>query len=365
MQPGSIYYGDTHPYNYRSDSWDWTIFIRTRYASEFGYQSFPYIETLRGITDNFDEWTWHSDFAEHRQRHPNGQVEIETMIGEHMPLPADPDSPAAFPAMLYLAQVQQSMSQKTQAESFRRLADKLGADGSGYNRGALYWQLNDIWEGCSWTGFEVNGRWKMLANYMKRVFHPVLPSPFKDAAGNVIIELVSDSPAEVTGQMTVRLFNLDSMTPLFQQTSNVTSAYMTSKEVHRVSALGLNALGCGPIATSPCIVYITMPGVPDNFLWLHYPKEKTMIKDPNLSVVSVDASPDWKTFTITLTAVNVAPFVFLNLRQENHGYFSDNGFIMVQSPTIVTYTSERVMTAQEVETQLHIETLFDVTPLAP
>jgi len=288
------------------------------------------------------------------------------MAGEHLPIPADPDTPAAFPAMLYLAQVQQSMSQKTQAESFRRLVDKYNeADGSGYNRGALYWQLNDIWEGCSWTGFEVNGRWKMLANYMKRTFHPVLPSPYKDANGNVIIELVSDSLTPVSGPMTVRLFNLESMTPIFQQSTNVTSEYMTSKEVYRIAAMGLQALGCGNDAPSPCIVYVTMPGVPDNFLWLHYPKEKSMLKDPHLTIVSVDASPDWKTFDITLTADQVAPFVFMNLRNENHGWFSDNGFIMVQSPFTVTYNSETVMTAQEVEAQLHIETLFDVTPLAP
>jgi hypothetical protein len=38
-----------HHYDYRSDSWDWKIFKRTRYASEYGYQSFPYVETLKSV----------------------------------------------------------------------------------------------------------------------------------------------------------------------------------------------------------------------------------------------------------------------------------------------------------------------------
>lgn len=60
--------------------------------------------------------------------------------------------------MLYMAQIMQSMGQKTQTEFYRRNVDKFyeAEDGTGYNMGALYWQLNDIWEGCSWSSFGNN-----------------------------------------------------------------------------------------------------------------------------------------------------------------------------------------------------------------
>ena len=35
-----------HFYNYRDDSWDWRLFPRTRFASEYGFQSWPSPETL-------------------------------------------------------------------------------------------------------------------------------------------------------------------------------------------------------------------------------------------------------------------------------------------------------------------------------
>lgn len=178
--------------------------------------------------------------AEHRQHHPKGQVEMKDLIESHLPFPREFNSTEAFPTMLYLAQIMQSMGQKTQTEFYRRLVDKLNTtDGTGHNMGALYWQLNDIWEGCSWASFgkckmryrydvfvkkkmkmsllEINGRWKMFANYIKRAFHPVLPSPFKDTNGDVAIELISDRLADFGGQMRVRVLNLSSFVPVFDE----------------------------------------------------------------------------------------------------------------------------------------------------
>lgn len=89
--------------------------------------------------------------VDHRQHHPRGQKEIRELIRLHFPYPKDYNSTDAFQPMLYMAQVTQAMGQKTQTEFYRRLQDKLDADGYGKCMGAMYWQLNDIWEGCSWA----------------------------------------------------------------------------------------------------------------------------------------------------------------------------------------------------------------------
>ena len=90
----------------------------------------------------------------HRQHHPKGQTEIRDLIQSHLPFPLECNSTEAFPYMIYMAQIMQAMGQKTESEFYRRLMDKLDeSDGTGHNMGALYWQLNDIWEGCSWASF--------------------------------------------------------------------------------------------------------------------------------------------------------------------------------------------------------------------
>ncbi len=58
--------------------------------------------------------------------------------------------------MVYMSQLSQSMAQKTQTESYRRIVDKLDDGGTGHNMGALYWQLNDDWPGCSWSSIGSN-----------------------------------------------------------------------------------------------------------------------------------------------------------------------------------------------------------------
>ncbi|KAJ6635884.1 Beta-mannosidase, partial [Pseudolycoriella hygida] len=367
--PGNILYGDTHPYNYVSDNWDWSWMIsrRTRYASEFGYQSFPYVETLKKVSSNFNQWTWFSEFVDHRQHHPGGQKEIHDLIESHLPIPLNPNSTESFPSMLYMAQIMHSMGQKTQTEFYRRNVDKFfeAENGTGYNMGALYWQLNDIWEGCSWSSFEINGRWKMYAYFAQRGFSPVLASPYKDLNDDLVVEVISDSVQQYKGSLRVRIFKLNSLSPIFDEAMNVTADYLTSKENFRLSSTTLESLQCNWEQTgSPCLVYTTMPQLPDNFVFLNYPTKGHFILDPNLQVTGLHASVDGRAISFTLTSQAVAPFVFLNLRDHNHGYFSDNGFVMVENEKEMVYYSQDVTTVEEFLSQLDITSLFDVTEFA-
>jgi beta-galactosidase/beta-glucuronidase len=49
--------------------------------------------------------------------------------------------------------------------------------GKGFTMGALYWQLNDIWPGASWTSLEYGGKWKMSHYHAEKFFRNVLVSP--------------------------------------------------------------------------------------------------------------------------------------------------------------------------------------------
>jgi beta-mannosidase len=58
-----------------------------RFASEYGFQTFPSFEVLKTVSEPFD-WSIVSEFASHRQRHPYGNLELLWQIRNHMDLPS-------------------------------------------------------------------------------------------------------------------------------------------------------------------------------------------------------------------------------------------------------------------------------------
>ena len=81
--PYSSLYGDTHYYNYREDNWDWRIYPRTRFASEYGFQSWPAWEVIEPVSEVWD-WSFSSAWMAHRQHHPGGNLELLWQIGLNM-----------------------------------------------------------------------------------------------------------------------------------------------------------------------------------------------------------------------------------------------------------------------------------------
>jgi len=70
---------------------------------------------------------------------------------------------------------------------------------------------------------EYNGRWKMQHYYAKMFFNPILPSPYLNDKGDVVVEFISDSLEQVFKQMRVRVFKTDSMVPLIEVEKSVTA----------------------------------------------------------------------------------------------------------------------------------------------
>ena len=54
------------------DCWNVSGFPKPRFASEYGFQSYPSFETLAEVS-TAEDWTYSSDFMDHRQHHGNGQ----------------------------------------------------------------------------------------------------------------------------------------------------------------------------------------------------------------------------------------------------------------------------------------------------
>jgi hypothetical protein len=71
INPQDTAYGDVHYYNYDMDCWDLLSYPRPRFASEYGFQSFPSFQTLAPVSDgDLGDWNFNSSFMQHRQHHP-------------------------------------------------------------------------------------------------------------------------------------------------------------------------------------------------------------------------------------------------------------------------------------------------------
>jgi hypothetical protein len=88
--------------------------------------------------------------------------------------------------------------------------DELDGQGQGFTMGALYWQLNDIWPGASWTSLEYGGKWKMSHYYAEQFFRHVLISPVID--GELLkVYVVCDDAVPEDMRLEVRTYHWNSL----------------------------------------------------------------------------------------------------------------------------------------------------------
>jgi beta-mannosidase len=73
-------YGDVHYYNYKSPLWNWKLFPSAKFASEYGFQSYPSLETLSQVIKENDLTFPISKAIEHHQHHGGGTAAIENQI---------------------------------------------------------------------------------------------------------------------------------------------------------------------------------------------------------------------------------------------------------------------------------------------
>jgi beta-mannosidase len=164
-----------------------------RFMSEYGFQSFPNIETVNAYTLPADHDIQSPVMLAH-QKHPRGNQLIREYMLREYPEPKD------FESFLYVSQVLQAEGIRVGAEHLRRQMP--------HNMGSLYWQLNDCWPVASWSSIDYYGRWKALQYYARRFYSPLLVSPH-DEDGQLKIYVVSDRAEPTPARLSVTLLDFD------------------------------------------------------------------------------------------------------------------------------------------------------------
>jgi beta-mannosidase len=100
------------------------------------------------------------------------------------------------------------LSQAAQAEGIALAALHHRASRP-FTMGSLYWQLNDVWPGASWSSVDWFGRWKALHFHARRFYAPVAVAALRDAEGKTAVSLLNDRPDRVRGELRLRVMGLD------------------------------------------------------------------------------------------------------------------------------------------------------------
>ncbi|HVH89264.1 MAG TPA: glycoside hydrolase family 2 protein, partial [Terriglobales bacterium] len=163
-----------------------------RFMTEYGFQSFPEMNTIKAFSIPAD-WDISSSVLLSHQKNKGGNGRIYDYLLRYFGQPKD------FASFLYASQVMQAEAIKMGAEHLRRSRPRT--------MGSLYWQLNDCWPVASWASIDYYGRWKALQYYARRFYNDLLVSPNEENSA-LQIYVVSDKQQIQPGQLRVHLLDL-------------------------------------------------------------------------------------------------------------------------------------------------------------
>ena len=190
--------GDTHYWEVWHGNRPFTDYRKYyfRFCSEFGFQSFPCMKTIRSFAGP-DELNPFSRVMESHQKNGSANSRILNYAAENYLYAKD------LAELSYISQLNQANAIKYGVEHFRRHRGRC--------MGAIYWQLNDCWPVASWSSVDSFGRWKALHYSAKRFFAPVLLSVAEDGY-TALFNLSNETLQDFTGTIEWSIVDRDLQT---------------------------------------------------------------------------------------------------------------------------------------------------------
>ena len=329
------------------DEHDWRIWFQdvpfityhdgaARFVSEYGFQSFPELKTVKKYTVP-EDYDINSEVMKSHQRSFIGNGAIKRYMDNYYRNPKD------FESFLYVGLL-------LQAEGIR-----TGIEGHRINMpttmGSLYWQLNDVWPAASWSSIDYFGNWKALQYYTRKAFAPILAVP-DTKTEDLLIYAVSDHFDDKEAQLELKIVDFNGK-ELWSHSDDITIKANTSTVVF---SKALTAL-LKDIDTNEAVLStkILLNGV-EEYATTSYFKEA---KDLILPAPKVDFEVEKveKGYAIKVTTNKLAKNTYFSI-DETEGWFSDNYFDLLpgESRTIVFETKGEV---KDFEGKLLIRTVAD------
>lgn len=277
-------HGDTHIWNvwhgYQYKEYFKKRF--TRFASEFGMQSYP----NEGITPH--------------QKCDLGEERLNYYLASLLTTPKNAKE------KVYLTQIIQLEAMREAAEHFRRNSNRC--------HGSLYWQLNDCWSSASWAALDHKLGRKGLMYATKHFYENVHVSAVKSKNQTIEIHISNDLQEKFEGKLVVEKSNTVNGTISNLESKTISVDELSSKNIYSFNSSNLNEKEDVLLMK----VYDTNGNlVSDN--------REIFCKNNELSLGKANLScklSDDKKF-ITISADNYARYVFIDLPSTK---LSDNFF---------------------------------------
>jgi len=309
-----------------------------RFMTEYGFQSFPQLETVNTYTMTADHQI-NSPVMMAHQRHPRGNQLINEYMLREYPQPKD------FESFLYVSQVLQAEGIKIGAEHLRRIMP--------HNMGSLFWQLDDCWPVASWSSIDYTGRWKALQYYARRFYADILVSPQVEN-DNLKVFVVSDRLQPVAAQLSLSLLDFEG-NKLWSRQENIEVAPLNSKAYFTVP---IKSLLAGKDPKRVFLLAEVLAGgkrVSSNEHFFGVYKDLTM-PSPQ---IEANAAPVRGGFKITLSADKFARAVYLSA-SDYAGVFSDNYFDLIPGRKVeVEFRGAKAIALSDFRKQLKVRSMVD------
>ncbi|KAJ6574536.1 glycoside hydrolase family 2 protein [Mycena capillaripes] len=325
-------YGNTERYNFdASQAFNYSTFPVSRFVNEFGFHSMPSFYSWEEVLLSPDDFSFNSTVVSSRDRHPpavglsfpnpnapQGQAQMTQGVELWLPTPSTSDFNQTFAQWCWSTQIFQTMTMVSQISWYRR-----GAGQGENNLGALVWQLNDIWQGVSWSAIEYSGRWKVLQYGLTGVFSPLTIYPFW-TPDNATLEVIVTSDRWETVQGSAQLTWYDwKGNVLNTSTHDFLVPTLNNSLISRT--LGLDSIFPAGQNITDVWMLLNLTAQVDNKTvtneqyFTPVSLAEASLVDPQIQIVSTEE------FTFTLTALGgVAPWTWLDHPAGTVGVFVDN-----------------------------------------
>ena len=343
---GSPDCGDTHYW----DVWHGTQMFDayrtlTGFMSEFGYESFPELKTIKAFTNEADRAGVLTPVMKWHQRsgvgNVDGNAEMLHMIHRYFNEPKD------FETTLWLSQILQGYGIKIGAEYWRQTMPK--------SMGCVFWQYNDCWPGMSWSSVDYFGRWKALHYLARKFYAPILVSGLENIKeGTIDIFVSSDRLENHHGTLTWNVTDLDGNT-LMQASVDLE---IPPRQSQKLKTLPLQDLvqkrGANGLLTW---LKLEVEGqtVSENLVLLALPRE-LKLSDPKLAATVEEAGEG---FSVTIKSENPALWVWLGLENADASYADNFIHLLPDAPQTIRVQPKLALSKGDFVKELRVRSLFD------
>jgi beta-mannosidase len=244
--------------------------VTPRFMSEYGLQAWPAQRTIDAFASRAEQGLATPVIEAHQKfLAGKGNERLMKYVNYEFGEPKD------FADFVYLSQV-------AQAEGIELAALHHRASRP-FTMGSLYWQLNDVWPGASWSSVDWFGRWKALHFHARRFYAPVAIAALRDPKGVTSLRLLNDRTHPVRAELRVRVMTLDGRTLRHERREVELAPLSSTPEAAHAELADADLLGGADPASTVAVFELQAAGEPASRGVVYFKAAKDMAwPDPAL-----------------------------------------------------------------------------------